>query len=671
MSRRAFNVNENFRGNLSRLSAALFLSTLQIGIIGPAFSDGALPGTSEVSLTVGSTNTGEYIFGWGAGVYQDGLVARFESSNRDLLLSVTGFDIDSNDEVSVTLNGQLIGTLSQGPDDGLNSGNSFLLPAQIQTTGTNELRFSTSSTQRIWGVTNLLLSIQNRPPAVSLSSPLPNAQYPFGQSVSLEATATDTDGTVLKVEFFASGQKLGEDSTAPYNLVWTNAPVGSHTITAVATDDQMSSTVSQSAPITVCNDANGDQVCDIAPVVSVIDTALASMAPNTWRKLNLNKFQDVWTPAALRPNQTTPSSNIFGYSGAAWDSLRAKFHIWGGDIGSEEGNEVYSFDATTGLWERGSLPSAIPLEYGVTERPYVIGGIYDAPLSGESWDNVVYLENMDKLAIMGISRNSNTWKDADGTLTGPYFWDPAKADPNKVSGSDGTGVNPNTPGGNMWENRDNHATPRQTLASAHHIDSNGIDTVLFSDSRANLWRYTVDPHNPLLDGWKQLAARPHSGLNAGGAAAYDPKRNIYVRPAYDANIMLFWDLKRENEGVFKGETVMLDPSLGRTIVFRDYGMDYDPDLDKLVMWNGDNKIMYIDFADLISVDQTNMLNIRGFFKIQELTPTGMDNPFNKTTKNFTGVYGKWHYIKEKKAFIGVIDPVSGDVYVYKSGATNP
>ena len=395
------------------------------------------------------------------------------------------------------------------------------------------------------------------------------------------------------------------------------------------------------------------------------------MAPNTWQKINLNEFQDVWTPPELRPTSTSPSQNISGWSGAAWDTSRDSFYIWGGNIGFEEGNEVYLFNATSGMWERGSLPSAIPYDYGVSDRPYVIGGIFDAPLSGESWDNVVYLENMDRLAIIGISRNSNPWRDSDGNPTGPYFWDPSKADPGKVSGSDGTGVDPATPGGNMWENRDNQVDAGKSHGSALYINDDGVDVVLFSDSRANLWRYTVDPFNSADDSWELLAQRPRSGRNPNGAAAFDPGRNIYVRSAHKENTLLYWDLNRENEGVFKGETVLLDPSLGLNINFREFGMDYDPVLDKIVLWGGEDSVYYVDFEDLISADQTDEPTIRGFFQIEELVPDGMDIPYDTENQKFTGVFGKWHYMEDKNAYIGVIDPISGDVYLYKSSDSVP
>lgn len=371
---------------------------------------------------------------------------------------------------------------------------------------------------------------------------------------------------------------------------------------------------------------------------------------------------------ALRPTSVSPSQNISGYSGAAWDSRRDNFYIWGGNIGMEEGNEVYTFNATTGKWQRDSLPSAIPPGYGTSELPHVVGGIFDAPLSGESWDNVVYLENLDRLAIIGVSRNSNPWRDASGEVTGPYFWDPSKAHPNRVGGSDGTGVNPATPGGKMWQNRDNQSLSGKSKGSTLYINDKGVDVVLFSDVRANLWRYTVNPLNPARDTWKLLAQRPISGKNPRGAAAYDPKRKIYVRAAHQPNLLLFWDLNRESGGVFKGETVQLDPRQGLNIEFANYGMDYDPVLDKLVLWGGENSIIHIDINDLISRDETNLLNIRGFFRVNRFVPPGMSKPYNTAVQKFTGVFGKWHYMEDKNAYIGVIDPVAGDVYLYKTDA---
>ena len=98
----------------------------------------------------------------------------------------------------------------------------------------------------------------------------------------------------------------------------------------------------------------------------VIADALADMPANSWQRLNINTFQSVWTPFAQRPaSHWAPDSNISAWSGAAWDSGRGNLLIWGGDIGEDEGNEVYVFSGKTGLWSRGALPSQITSTNGI------------------------------------------------------------------------------------------------------------------------------------------------------------------------------------------------------------------------------------------------------------------------------------------------------------------
>ncbi|HEX8353010.1 MAG TPA: Ig-like domain-containing protein, partial [Pyrinomonadaceae bacterium] len=77
----------------------------------------------------------------------------------------------------------------------------------------------------------------NAPPAAQLTSPAGNTTFGQGSQITLAAAAADADGSVAKVEFFAGGAKLGEDTTSPYSFIWTGAPVGGHSLTAVATDN--------------------------------------------------------------------------------------------------------------------------------------------------------------------------------------------------------------------------------------------------------------------------------------------------------------------------------------------------------------------------------------------------------------------------------------------------
>lgn len=89
-------------------------------------------------------------------------------------------------------------------------------------------------------------------PLVTLTSPDSNAIFDEGEDVVLEAEASDNDGYVTIVEFFASDtSRIGEDGDAPYTVTWTDPTVGIYTLTAIATDDQGHQRISNRVPITI------------------------------------------------------------------------------------------------------------------------------------------------------------------------------------------------------------------------------------------------------------------------------------------------------------------------------------------------------------------------------------------------------------------------------------
>jgi Bacterial Ig domain/Carbohydrate binding module (family 35)/Cellulase (glycosyl hydrolase family 5) len=76
-------------------------------------------------------------------------------------------------------------------------------------------------------------------PVVALVNPQNDAVFENGAQVPIEATASDNDGAVVLVEFFANETtKIGESNAAPYSITWTNITPGDYRLTAVATDDQ-------------------------------------------------------------------------------------------------------------------------------------------------------------------------------------------------------------------------------------------------------------------------------------------------------------------------------------------------------------------------------------------------------------------------------------------------
>lgn len=91
----------------------------------------------------------------------------------------------------------------------------------------------------------------NQLPTCSITSPSDGATYIVGQAVMITASATDPDGTIARVEFFVNGQKVDEDTTAPYNTAWTPTMPGTYTLSARATDNSGAATDAAAITVTV------------------------------------------------------------------------------------------------------------------------------------------------------------------------------------------------------------------------------------------------------------------------------------------------------------------------------------------------------------------------------------------------------------------------------------
>jgi hypothetical protein len=76
----------------------------------------------------------------------------------------------------------------------------------------------------------------NQPPAVTLTASR-SGVIPVGAPVTLTANASDSDGTVKRVDFFINGAAAGSDTSAPFTLAWVAQNGGPYAATATATDD--------------------------------------------------------------------------------------------------------------------------------------------------------------------------------------------------------------------------------------------------------------------------------------------------------------------------------------------------------------------------------------------------------------------------------------------------
>jgi len=145
----------------------------------------------------------------------------------------------------------------------------------------------------------------NSLPAVSFTSPTNGASFITGSSISLEANATDADGTITQVEFKVDGVSVGVDATAPYTASYTGV-IGTRTLTATATDDQGGVTT---ATITITVSANPAPTCTItAPTngASLITGDVVSITANATDNGSVTQVEFFVDGVSIGTDATSP-----------------------------------------------------------------------------------------------------------------------------------------------------------------------------------------------------------------------------------------------------------------------------------------------------------------------------------------------------------------------------
>jgi phosphatidylserine/phosphatidylglycerophosphate/cardiolipin synthase-like enzyme/regulation of enolase protein 1 (concanavalin A-like superfamily) len=144
----------------------------------------------------------------------------------------------------------------------------------------------------------------NTPPTVTLTSPSNGAAFTAPATISLAASAGDTDGTIASVAFYAGSTLLGTATTAPYSVTWNSVPAGSYTLTAVATDDRGAVTTSSAVTITV-------------------STAPAAALPAGWAQADIGAV-----PQAGSGTQTNGTFSVTGSGADIWGSADAFHYVY-------------------------------------------------------------------------------------------------------------------------------------------------------------------------------------------------------------------------------------------------------------------------------------------------------------------------------------------------------
>ena len=114
-----------------------------------------------------------------------------------------------------------------------------------------ELLVSDGVYSSISSVLVIVSETANRAPNIAITSPQSNQDFREGSDVKIITSASDLDGEIVKVEFFADDQKLGEDLTAPFEYDWNNVAVKEYSLTATATDNAGATATSESVTVKV------------------------------------------------------------------------------------------------------------------------------------------------------------------------------------------------------------------------------------------------------------------------------------------------------------------------------------------------------------------------------------------------------------------------------------
>lgn len=414
---------------------------------------------------------------------------------------------------------------------------------------------------------------------------------------------------------------------------------------------------------------------------------ILQMPANSWLKVNANFYSDVWTPDYLEPLDNgathTPDRIILAWSSFAWDSNRGDLIIYGGGHANYSGNDVYRWRSSDLRWQRAALPSEITAADPVIGNT-AVDGVYNAPISAHTYDNNIFLPIVDRFMTWGGASYDNgqpylTWLESDPTqsrLTGPYLFDPNRADGNKVGGTTGSNVKRVDPtsiaGGQMWQNRDiNRNIATQALPGTHvngctgYASEGGHDIVYTASSgrfstSLNLYRYQVtDVANPTLDQSTQVGVFS-VGVTGQTTCGYDPARKVFVRTGNNSVPFQFWDLTTPGP-TNPDRSVQIDSTIAslqtwltaQNLNIQNCAIEFDPVRGVFPLWCGAGPIW--------ELHEPPSANTTSGWTVTQRTPSSAVPPGDIGV----GIMGKWHYASYYDVFVGLEDRYEGEVWIYK------
>ncbi|WP_341649944.1 hypothetical protein [Thauera humireducens] len=142
-------------------------------------------------------------------------------------------------------------------------------------------------------------------------------------------------------------------------------------------------------------------------------------------------------------------------------------------------------------------------------------------------------------------------------------------------------------------------------------------------------------------------------------------RNVILYPlrGSQANLMQFCDLKTAGPSnqwnwitAFDGDPAVVSEMIAGFTSRQ--GVDYDPIRDHFVMWEKGPNVW------AIKPPEGNPTPTTGW-TVTRLTAVTSPAPPDAWEESQSGTHGKWKYAPDLDAFVGVIRPTQGEVWIYK------
>ncbi|MGA1979975.1 MAG: glycoside hydrolase family 9 protein [Sedimentisphaerales bacterium] len=344
------------------------------GLTGEYFNNSSLTAPSVLTRTDATVN-----FNWGSGspgtgVNSDQFSVRWTGQVQPRYTDTYTFYILSDDGSRVWVNNTLVADAWSDHDASagneksgtiaLTAGTKYTIKVEYYENGSDAAMYLKWSNE--WLAKEIIPQTQlypagaptNNPPTVSISSPANGATFTAPASITINATAADSDGTISSVAFYQGSTLLGTDTTSPYSYTWSNVAAGSYSLTARATDNGGAVTTSSAVSITV----TGTTTVPTAPSGLTATAASSSQINLAWTDNSSNEtgfyverstsstsgFSQI---ASLGANVTTYSSTGLAASTRYYYRVRAY---------NSAGNSAYSNTANATTQAAGTTAPAAP-----------------------------------------------------------------------------------------------------------------------------------------------------------------------------------------------------------------------------------------------------------------------------------------------------------------------